>query len=141
MRAVQECDEGAQETSCPAEGTGSLAGAGQPHGTATPDFSKTQGKGPTVLTDSLESEGGAAELGWERLRETGQQDEGGREQQLGRKLPTSGRGVGGRALPLLPSQLIGSLQGERTRDPNHQRSRGPVTFFLPLPLLQGRRTF
>lgn len=39
-------------------------GRGQPaYGIATLDSSKTQGKGPTVLTDSLESEGGAAGLG------------------------------------------------------------------------------
>lgn len=60
-------------------------------GTTTPSFSKTQAQRPTVLTRSLEGEGGAAELGGKQLEETGQQEEGGREQQLGRKLQLLGR--------------------------------------------------
>lgn len=113
-----------EETSCPAAGTASLAGVG--HMELPPPVFQTQAKGPTVLTSSLEGEGGAAELGGEQPEETGQQEEGGREQQLGRKLQRAG-GVWGEALPLPPSQLVSSpskieAQTPTTRGPRDQPS-------------------
>lgn len=83
-----------EETSCPAAGTASLAGVG--HMELPPPVFQTQAKGPTVLTNSLQGEGGAAELGGEQPEETGQQEESGREQQLGRKLQWAGGVWGGR---------------------------------------------
>lgn len=98
-----------EETSCPAAGTGSPR-QGRPHGTATPSFSKTQAKGPTVLTNRPEGEAGAAELGGEQPEETGVS-----RKRVGESSSWTGSSnwwagyVGGQALALPPSQLISLL--------------------------------
>lgn len=59
-----------------------------------------------------------AELGGERPRQTGQQEEGGQEQQLGRKLPpVGGGGETGIPLPTKPAYLPSRAEAQTPRGP------------------------